>query len=55
MTEEILKMMDEIIDDMESKTPEQLFNDLYTESEHFRKQWDNFVFGDIGSKTESQE
>lgn len=38
----LLDMMDEIIKDMESKTPEELFDNLYSNSDHFKQQWDNF-------------
>lgn len=38
----LLDMMDEIINDMKSKKPEELFNDLYMGSEHFRRQWDEY-------------
>ena len=35
-------MMDEIIEDMKSKTPEELFECLYSGSEHFRRSWNKF-------------
>ena len=32
-------MMDDIIDDMEKKTPEELFQEFYKESPSFRQAW----------------
>lgn len=39
----ILDMMDDIIADMESKTDEELFNDLYNGSSTFRECWNKAV------------
>ena len=39
----ILSIMDDIISDMKSKTSEDLFEEFYKKSPHFKKSWDRLL------------